>query len=239
MKLNEDWEQEARNWIAWARRPGHDSYWQFSPLFLDLVPAPRRLTVELGCGEGRVCRDLAARGHRVVGIDASPTLLRAARDAGDAGDYVLADAAVLPFADRSFDLAVAYNSLMDFHDMPGAVAEAARVLQQGAPFCICITHPLADAGSFSERRADAPFVISGSYLGRRRLEVTVARAGLEMTFRGWAYGLEDYARALEAAGFLIEALREPAVPAEEVVADPAEGRWARIPNFLFLRAVRS
>ena len=39
---------------------------------------------------------------------------------------------------------VAYNSLMDVADMPGAVAEAARVLQPGRPLCICVTHPTAD-----------------------------------------------------------------------------------------------
>jgi hypothetical protein len=27
--LRDAWEAEARNWIAWARTPDHDSYWQF------------------------------------------------------------------------------------------------------------------------------------------------------------------------------------------------------------------
>jgi SAM-dependent methyltransferase len=238
MRLNKDWESEAHNWIAWARTPGHDSYWQFSPLFFDLLPRAGRLTIELGCGEGRVCRDLAARDHRVVGIDASPTLLHAARAAHEQGSYVLADAAALPFETAQFDLVVAYNSLMDIADMPGAVAEAARVLQPGGRLCICVTHPLADSGGFTERRADAPFVITGSYLERRRLEVSLERAGLHMTLRGWALPLEGYARALEAAGLLIEALREPPIPREFLAADPDEGRWSRIPNFLFLRAVR-
>ncbi|MFN2489491.1 MAG: hypothetical protein ABR529_07105 [Actinomycetota bacterium] len=59
-----------------------------------------------------------------------------------------------------------------------------------------------------------------------------------MTFRGWAYPLEDYAGALEEAGLLIEALREPGVPAEEVERDPAERRWRRLPNFLMIRALK-
>jgi len=29
MDLPDAWESEARNWIAWARTPGHDSYWRF------------------------------------------------------------------------------------------------------------------------------------------------------------------------------------------------------------------
>jgi len=238
MRLNEDWEREAHNWIGWARTPGHDSYWQFAPRFFDLLPPPGRGTIELGCGEGRVCRDLVARGHRTVGIDASPTLLRAARAADSVADYVMADAAALPFSDGAFDLAVAYNSLMDIADMPGAVTEAARVLERGGRLCVCVTHPVADAGSFTERAADAPFVISGSYLERRRIEEPFERDGLRITFRGWTYPLADYARALEKAGLLIEAIREPAVPEEAVLADPAEARWARLPNFLFLRAMK-
>ncbi|TMA36985.1 MAG: methyltransferase domain-containing protein [Deltaproteobacteria bacterium] len=49
--------------------------------FLALLPPPRRLTLDLGCGEGRLSRDLETRGHRVVGVDGSPTLVRLAREA--------------------------------------------------------------------------------------------------------------------------------------------------------------
>jgi hypothetical protein len=52
--VKELWEREARAWAAWAREPGHDSYWRFSPLFFELVPPPGRRTLDLGCGEGRV-----------------------------------------------------------------------------------------------------------------------------------------------------------------------------------------
>src|SRR5262245_24605603 len=60
------WEDQAENWLAWARTPGHDAYWSYRDLFFRLLPAPGRRTLEVGCGEGRVARDLAARGHRVV-----------------------------------------------------------------------------------------------------------------------------------------------------------------------------
>ena len=231
MTFNEDWEREARNWIAWARTPGHDAYWWYSPSFFELVRPPGRATLEIGCGEGRVARDLARRGHQVTGVDASPTLLEAACEADADSEYFLADAADLPFGDGSFDLVVAYNSLMDVDDMPGTVREASRVLEPGGRLCVCVTHPLMDAGRFESTDPDAPFVVSGSYFGRRRFEGTFERAGLGMTFRGWCYPLSDYARALEDAGFLLEALREPSVPEE----DP---RCARIPMFLYLRAVK-
>ena len=232
--FNADWEREAANWIAWARAPGHDSYWYYRDAFFQLVPAPRRETLEVGCGEGRVSRDLVSRGHRVTGIDASPTLLRAAQDGDPGGRYLLADAAALPFADASFDLVVAYNTLMDVADMPAAVAEAARVLEPGGRFCISVTHPLADAGAFDD---EGRFVIGGSYFGRRPFEGTFERSGLTMTFRGWCYPLDDYARAIADAGLLIEALREPAAPPEQVAANPRAEAWRRVPNFLYIKAL--
>jgi hypothetical protein len=45
-------------------------------------------------------------------------------------------------------------------------------------------------------------------------------------------------RALEAAGLLIEALREPRAPDGLIARDPAERRWQRIPMFLHARAVK-
>jgi SAM-dependent methyltransferase len=236
MTYNADWEREARGWIALARL-GDDAYWEYSPSFFELVPPPGRATLEIGCGEGRVARDLTERGHRVTGVDASPTMLEAAAEEHPEGKYLLADAADLPFADDSFDLVVAYNSLMDIQDMKGAVHEVARVLEPGKQFCICLTHPLADAGRFHAREADAPFVIRGSYLDSRRVEDTYERHGVRVTLCGWSYPLQDYARALEEGGFLIEALREPRQRDDIVAAQPDEVRWQRVPAFLYLRAV--
>jgi SAM-dependent methyltransferase len=227
VNVSKHWEAEAERFAAWARKPGHDSYWTESgPPFFDLLPAPGRHTLDLGCGEGRVVRDLKARGHNVTGIDAAPTMIRLARDADPGGDYLVANAAELPFDPETFDLAVAFNSLMDIDDMPGAVAETSRVLDPGGRFCICITHPTRDAGSFESRGPDARFVIDQPYLEKRLFEMKVARGGLEVHFKSWAYPLEQYMRALENSGFLVEGLREP----------PDPGR--PFPNFLLLRAVK-
>ena len=234
------WEEQASNWAAWARRPNFDAYWKYAPAFFDLVPPPGRRTLEVGCGEGRVSRDLAARGHRVTGVDYSATLLTLARDAEPRHPYLRADAAALPFGDHTFDLVVFYNSLMDVEDMPGSLREAARVMMPGGTLCACITHPMADAGEFESRRGDAPFIIAGTYLGARRpVDMEIERDGLQMRFTGWAYTLEDYFAALEATGFAVQALREPRVDAATVAKHASEERWRRIPNFLMWRAVKA
>jgi SAM-dependent methyltransferase len=222
-------EEHAQGWLSWARTPGHDAYWIYRDAFFALVPAPGAATLEVGCGEGRVARDLVARGHRVTGLDASPTLLHAAAEADPGSRYVEGAAEALPFDEHAFDLVVAYNSLMDVVDMPAAVREAARVLVPGGRLCACITHPMQTAATWDDED-DAPLVISEAYLDARRMEVAVERDGLHFTFGGWCFPLEAYARALEVAGLLIEAIREP--------ADPAGGRWARVPMFLMWRALK-
>jgi SAM-dependent methyltransferase len=224
-------EERAQRWLAWARTVGHDAYWTYRDAFFALVPGPGRATLEVGCGEGRVARDLVARGHRVTGLDASPTLLRAAAEADPGSRYVVGPAEELPFDDGAFDLVVAYNSLMDVEDMPAAVGEAARVLAPGGRLCACITHPMQNASSWDQDDPDSPLVVTEDYFEERRVAMTVEREGLRFTFDSWSLPLEAYARALEEVGLVIEALREP--------RDAAGGRWARVPMFLMWRAVRA
>jgi SAM-dependent methyltransferase len=230
-KLADAWDSEADAWVAWARRPGHDSYWRFHrDAFLAIVPPPGRLTLDVGCGEGRLARDLAALGHRVVALDRSPTLARHAVRSGGTVGTVLADAASLPFADDAGDLAIAFMSLHDMNDMGGAVREVARVLKPGGCLCMAVVHPVNSGGSFATPEADAPFVMTNDYFARRPYSDVVERDGLRMTFHSLHRSLEDYFGELESAGFVTEAVREPR---------PGDGgRWDRVPLFLHVRARR-
>ena len=101
-----------------------------------------------------------------------------------------------------------------------------------------VTHPVNDAGRFESDEPTAAFIIRGSYFGRRPFEGHFERDGLQMTFRGWMYALEDYCRALESAGFLVERVREPAASEDAVDKQPGYRRWQRVPLFLQLRAVK-
>ena len=233
MALSEFWEEQAEAWVQWARAPGHDSYWLFHrDRFLELLPPPGRLTVDVGCGEGRLSRDLKQLGHTVLAVDRSPTMIRHAREADPELDVREADANSLPLADGAADLVVSFMSLMNTDDLDAAVREAARVLGPDGRYCIAIVHPLNTAGSFVSREPDAAFVIEGSYFERTQREIPVERDGLSMTFLDAHRPLEDYFRALEAAGLVVERLRD--VP--DASGDEGAARWRRMPLFLHLRA---
>jgi len=237
-ELQQAWEENAADWVEWARAPGHDSYWRFHrDLFLEVVPPPSGRTLDVGCGEGRLARDLAALEHDVVGVDASPSMLAAAREASPEMELHVADAAELPFADASFGLVVAFMSFQDVDDLSGAVREAARVLVPGGRLCLAIVHPLNSAGSFASRTADSAFVIEGSYLGESVTDETFERDGLAMRFVSRHRPLQTYTELLAANGLLIERLREPALP-EAGFNGEHGARWRRIPLFLHLRAVK-
>jgi ubiquinone/menaquinone biosynthesis C-methylase UbiE len=230
VSLQDAWEEQAPNWIRWARAEGHDSYWVFHrEAFLTSLPPPGRLTIDVGCGEGRVTRDLRALGHNVVGLDVAPTMVDAAREADPEGEYVVASAADMPFEDGAADLAVAFMTLMDMDDMPAALHEIARVLEPGARLVAPVVHPLNSAGVFTPRDGDetAPFRID-SYRGQRRYSDTFDREGLEMTFHSLHFTLEDYSRAFEEAGLTITRMRE--------LYDDENPRWSRVPLFLRFEA---
>jgi SAM-dependent methyltransferase len=236
--LRRGWEKHAAEWIAWAREPEHDSYWRFHrDQFLELVPKPGRRTLDLGCGEGRLSRDLKRLGHQVVGVDVSPIMIAAAQQADPKIETHVADAAQLPFPEGSFDCVVAHLSLQDVDDLGGTVREVARVLEPEGRLCAAVVHPMNSASDPRGDTPDPPMIISTSYLDVSYYVDHISRNGLEMTFVSAHRPIEVYANAFTDAGLLIERLREPKVP-ETAITTPRAGYWRRFPLFLHIRALK-
>lgn len=91
-----------------------------------------RSVLDGGCGTGRVAIELARRGFEVVGVDADPAMLSAARAKAPELEWILADLSdfTLPAADgpgpRRFDAAVLAGNVMIFV-VPGSEG---RVLER-------------------------------------------------------------------------------------------------------------
>ena len=79
--MSEDSRTAPPAWIRFARAEGHDAYWAHRASFFELLRAAPAAVLEVGCGEGRVTRDLRARGYGITGLDVAPTLVEAARNA--------------------------------------------------------------------------------------------------------------------------------------------------------------
>jgi SAM-dependent methyltransferase len=170
----------------------------------------------------------------VTAADTVAELIEAAAQADSAHEYVVADAAALPFDDNRFDLVVAYNVLMDVEDVPATVKEIGRVMVPDGELIVSLVHPFRDRGSFAGSEPDAPFILHGTYFGRERFECVEERDGLRMRFAGWSQPLEAYAAALAEAGMAITALREPRPDQGEDQDRLRQG--TRVPLFLWLKA---
>ena len=232
----EHWSRVAREWIAWARLPGHDAFWAYRESLVNFVGPGDGEALDIGCGEGRVSRVMKDLGYRVTASDPVAELGKAAVEVDSAHDYAVADATALPFADSRFDMIVAYNVLMDLENVPATLREMRRVLRPSGQVVISLVHPFSDRGTFSGPEPDSPFVFRGTYFGRQPFEGTEERNGLQMHFAGWSQPLEAYASALEGAGLAITSLREP-IP-DHVHGHECLTQWTRVPLFLWLKARR-
>src|ERR1700756_5011737 len=132
----------------WGRRaPGFDAGFGHSirtaaeraawDRILDLVLAGRGPleALDAGCGTGFLSFELAARGHRVTGVDFAPAMLAEARRKAAQQQLPVrfeeADAEHLPFPPQSFDLAISRHVLWTLPHPEAAIDEWIRVLRPG------------------------------------------------------------------------------------------------------------
>jgi hypothetical protein len=101
------------------------------------------------------------------------------------------------------------------------------VLEPGGLLCAAIVHPL-----------NRPEERLTNYFEHQHAVDPVEVDGLTMTFEAIDRPLEYYTRALEHAGFAIEALREPCPDAATVRTEPRLASAAHRPFFLHLRCRR-
>ena len=116
----------------------------------DLLPLPGARTLDVGCGNGRITRLIAAAGAEVVGIDPGRSQIEAAAavPAVNGERYVLGAAEHLPVVDGAADIAFFFNSLhhVPVAAMDAALDEAKRALE--AKGWLFVAEPLAEGPQF-------------------------------------------------------------------------------------------
>jgi ubiquinone/menaquinone biosynthesis C-methylase UbiE len=142
----------AEEWVAWARKPNHDAFWAYRAALAAFIGRGTGKALDVGCGEGRISRELTACGFQVTAFDPVSPLVRAAIEARSARNYAVASATELPFDNAQFDLVVAYNVLMDVEDVLAALEELRRVVRPAGQLIISICHPLWITGISPAKR---------------------------------------------------------------------------------------
>ena len=102
--------------------------------FVELLePAAGERVADVGCGPGRVAAFLARAGLDVIGLDVSPAMVAAARQAHPEIEFEVGQLDALPLEDSSLAGAVCWYSIINTppEDLDGAFTELARVLVPG------------------------------------------------------------------------------------------------------------
>jgi ubiquinone/menaquinone biosynthesis C-methylase UbiE len=168
---------------------------------LDLAqPKKGDLALDVATGTGNTAFALAPHVRRVVGLDLTREMLNeAGRIAAERQihntDWVIGEAALLPFADETFDLYAVRAAPHHFPDIPSFLREAYRVLRpdRDAVFIDCAPPlPARDLLHKVEVRRDPSHVLSLTLeewvesLERVGFEVEIAKAReLDWDYEGW------------------------------------------------------
>jgi SAM-dependent methyltransferase len=188
-------------------------------VILDSLPAGDAL--DAACGTGRFSARLAARGHRVIGVDSSPGMLDVARAKVPDVDFRLGDLDELPLPDASVDLVLCALALAHVRDLAPVMAELARVVRPGGHVVITDAHH--------------ELVLRGSIV---RAPGPDGGPGFVTTYR---HTPGDFLRAALPAGLQVRRCEEPTVsrsdgpamlpasPAEIVVGAPEDWPWTLLP----------
>lgn len=200
------------------------------PATLELVGDVSGLRVlDAGCGAGTLAAELVERGATVTGVDMSENLLAIARQRV-AADFRQQDLSQpLPFADGSFDLAVASLVMHYLEDWVPTLREFHRVLAPGGRVVFSTHHPVMDLRAAG----------TDDYYGTYQWEEQWRRGGRVMRMRFWHRPLRAMFAAFEQSGFAVSRFVEP--DPDPAMADSSPDDFAKLSRraqFLLFELVR-
>ncbi len=203
--------------------------------------------LDVACGEGSFAQLISKQGGGVVGIDASPTLVRQAqmkhiRNA----EFFVADASrgTKEIGSLMFDGAAIVLALQNIENMPGVFATVSKLLKKNAPFVIVLNHPAfriprQSSWGFEEQRK-MMYRRVDSYLEENAIPMQMHPGdapGVKTT--SYHRPISSYISALSTAGFMVDEMEEW-ISHKESTSGPkarAENRIRKeIPMFLAIRA---
>jgi 2-polyprenyl-3-methyl-5-hydroxy-6-metoxy-1,4-benzoquinol methylase len=186
--------------------------------------------LDVGCGEGRMCRWFASQSAIPTGLDPTPELLAEARAQHPEGEYVQAGAEKMPFEDASFDVVLTYLTLIDIEDYGEAIREMARVLRPGGRLVIANLNSFATTRPrawYSNEQGEKIHLAVEDYYEERAMLLSWAGVSIY----NWHRPFESYMQALLGAGLSLLSFEEPRPTLEAVAQSPSMIDEYRVPLF--------
>lgn len=149
------------------------------------LPAGRPLDIlDAGTGTGFFAILLAARGHRLTGIDLTPAMIdearRAAAAMGVSPDFALMDTQAMEYADNSFDAVVTRNLTWTLPDPEAAYREWFRVLRPGG---VLLNFDADYAANVRHHNQRASWISSSGAYGHTGITPELSKENAEITLQ--------------------------------------------------------
>lgn len=231
--MQNDWDRNAQAWIASVRERGDWSREHvLDPVMLKRIGGRGFANaLDVGCGEGRFCRMMAAAGLAPIGVDPTPALLDEARRRDPSGDYRPGRSEDLEFATATFDLVVSYVTLVDIADFRRAIHEMCRVLKPGGSLLVAnlssFTSSCAAQGWVRDKDGNLLHYPVDRYLDE--FPYGVEWSGISVT--NWHRPLSAYMAAFLDEGMELLFFAEPEASSGEV---PDREAFRRAPWFVVM-----
>jgi ubiquinone/menaquinone biosynthesis C-methylase UbiE len=210
-----------------------------------LAPQRGEKILDVGCGQGVFCRELARAGAEVTGLDASEKLIKAARSRPSNIKYFTADATDLRiFPNASFDAVSCILAIQNMDPLDKIIGEMARVLRPGGALLLVMNHPCfripRQSGWGIDEQRKLQYRRVDSYLSSQKIPIKM-HPGADPNLLTWTFHrpLSEYFMALNSHGLAVTALAELASHRESKPGSSSrmENRArAEIPMFLSLLA---
>ncbi len=191
--------------------------------------------LDVGCGQGYLCRLLADRGALVTGVEPAATALafalREEQTAPKGITYRQADLSALDDLRDRFDAVVANMVLMDIPDYQSAMRNCVGALKPGRSFIFSLQHPC-----FEEPSAEWPakrYVAVHEYLDEFTREQQ--RPGTYLFHRPLSY----YLNQMVSLGCALREIVEPRLNPEVAAADPIHDRNVHVPSYVVIHATKT
>lgn len=224
------YEQLAEAFNLQADTKPHNAYLE-RPTTISLLPVVSSMNaLDAGCGPGWYSRWMVDRGARVTAIDASPNMLKFARQrlAGTDARIMQADLdKPFQFDDDEFDLVLMALTAGYLKNLKLSISEVARVTKPDGYFIFSICNPAYEF--FTHRRTN-------SYFDEKMINATWYGFGFPVEIPFFMRPLTAYTEALYREGFVIERLIE-SKPTEEFkqMDEDNYNRMMKFPGFIHMR----
>lgn len=171
--------------VAEAMNHDHAKLWQWGLDHVELPKGKATAVLDVGCGSGMLIKKVAEQtdAGRLCGLDHSSDMITLSRETceelcgSDRAEFFAGSVSELPFADETFDLVTAFETIYFWPNIESDLCEVRRVLRPEGTFLAVVES--YDDPTFAERNEYCMELSGGKVFTPEGIYAIVEKAGFK------------------------------------------------------------